>query len=130
MGYKRLARVMMSLPSENFADVFSSFENGIRLIVKAKPGASRPRAPRLVALADGKRAVEIAVAAIAEDGKANKAIIERLAIETGFKKGDMAIKTGTSGRLKLVEIRGERAVLQAAIIAWLQSLSGNGKSSK
>ncbi|NTU76763.1 MAG: hypothetical protein HGA90_02965 [Alphaproteobacteria bacterium] len=106
----------------DFSDLLSPFEGGVRLAVKAKPGSSRARAPKIVELAEGKQAVEIAVAAIAEDGKANKALLESLAKELGLKKNDLRVKTGTSARLKLIEIHGNTAFLVAKITAWLQQL--------
>ncbi len=104
---------------DEFHDILSSFEGGVRLAVKAKPGAKGARAPRVVELAEGKRAVEIAVAARAEDGKANKELIGFLAGVMGLKKGDFGIKTGASGRLKVVEIQGDPALLRARAAAWL-----------
>jgi uncharacterized protein YggU (UPF0235/DUF167 family) len=102
------------VPSDpsDITDVVSVFAEGVRVTVKARPGISRARAPRLVDIGDGKRALEITVAAAAEDGKANQAICEQLADCLGLKKNALAIKAGTSGRLKIVEITGDPAVLQ------------------
>lgn len=106
----------------DFSDIVSVYEGGVRLVIKAKPGASRPRPPRIVDLAEGKRAVEVAVASVAEDGKANKAILEALAKEIGIKKNILDIKVGASGRVKVVEIHGDKDLLGAQVIAWLKGL--------
>jgi uncharacterized protein (TIGR00251 family) len=98
----------------------SFFENGIRISVKAKPGASGTRTPRVVEMGEGKQAVEIAVSAVAEDGKANKAILETIAEGLGIKKNDVTLKTGTGGRLKIIEIRGEPEVLADKLARWLK----------
>ncbi len=111
----------ISVP-EDFSDLVSSFAHGVRLVVKARPGLSRARLPKIVPQADGKRAVEIVVAAMAEDGKANKAILEYLAKSLGLKKSALSIRTGSSARLKLIEIEGDSAALQAKINAWLVGL--------
>ena len=112
----------MPLLTKDHAEILSRFENGVRLVIKAKPGSSRTREPRIVPLVENGRAVEIAVAAAPEDGNANKAILAFLAEEWGLKKDALSIKSGTSSRLKLVEILGDPAVLYAIINKWLQAL--------
>lgn len=109
-----------------FHDILSIYEGGVRLIVRARPGSSRPRSPKIVDLAENKRAVEIAVAAVAEEGKANKAILETLAEELGLKQKDFSIKVGAGGKLKLVEIQGEGKVLGARVENWLEKLATSG----
>ena len=109
---------------DDFQDILTVFDGGVRLAVKAKPGAKGARAPRLADVGEGKRAVEIAVAAQPEDGKANKAILARLADEIGLKKAALEVKTGASGRLKIVEIRGNPALLRARVAAWLEAMKG------
>lgn len=94
----------------------------MRLAVKAKPGLSRPRPPRLVTAADNRRAVEITVAAVAEDGKANKAITETLAQALGLRKAEVSVKTGATSRQKVIEINGDPAVLREKVGAWLAGL--------
>ncbi len=108
--------------SDEFEGLISRYANGVRLNVKAKPGASRPRAPKVVPLAEGGRAVEIAVAAPPEDGKANKAIVEALASHIGIKKGALSVKTGASGRLKIIEIEGDPEGQFERVSAWLKTL--------
>ncbi|MDE1900273.1 MAG: DUF167 domain-containing protein [Alphaproteobacteria bacterium] len=89
----------------------------MRMTVRAKPGLSRARGIKIVDIGDGKRAIEIAVAAQAQDGKANAAIIERLAREWGVDKKTITIKAGQTGRLKIVEIAGNGDVLAGLIAA-------------
>jgi len=109
--------------AQEFSDLVSVFESGVRLAVKAKPGASRARPPRIVALAGNTRVLEIAVAAKAEGGKANMAVLEALATEIGLRKADLDIKAGARGRLKVIEIRGDAESLRARITAWMKGLS-------
>lgn len=101
-------------------DYYSFFENGIRLSVKAKPGTVDTRAPKIVDIGDGKQAVEIAVAAIAEDGKATQAILEAVAEGLGVRNSDVTLKTGATGKLKIIEIRGEAEVLAEKLARWLK----------
>jgi len=103
---------------KEFMDIVTVFDRGIRLSVKARPAFNRSHDVRLVPVADGKRAIEVAVAAVAEDGKANKAILVRLAKELNIKSRDIALKTGQTSRLKCVEIRGDPDILQNKLAAW------------
>lgn len=97
---------------ENFDDFCTLYDGGIRLTVKAKPGAIRERPLRLVGIGDGRRALEIAVAEAPEDGKANKAIAQRLARLLGVRKTEITLKAGQTGRLKIVEVAGDSALLR------------------
>ncbi len=103
------------------ASYISLRKEGVILTVKAKPGTSRRVPLRVVPVADGQSAVEVAVAAPPEDGKANKAILERLAKELGLKKNQLSIKAGSSGRLKTVEIEGDPEKLSTLILSCLSS---------
>ncbi|MDR3425253.1 MAG: DUF167 domain-containing protein [Alphaproteobacteria bacterium] len=98
-----------------FSDILTPFANGVRLTVRVKPGQSRSRAVKVVDIGDGKRAVEISVAADARDGKANRALVERLACEWGLGKKQISIKSGETGRLKIIEIAGEPQALMQRI---------------
>jgi len=101
---------------DDLSDIISSYSGGIRLTVRAKPGLSRARDIKIVDIGDGKRAIEVAVAAEAKEGKANQAIIERLAKELGVHKKQIDIKSGETGRLKIICIYGEPIFLRQKII--------------
>lgn len=75
--------------------------NGIELSVKVVPGASRTA----VAGRWG-NALKVAVAAPAEGGKANAAVIKLLAKLFGVKKGDIELTSGHTRPLKRLSIRG------------------------
>jgi hypothetical protein len=92
---------------EDFSDILCPFAGGVRITVRAKPGLSRARDVKVVDIGNGKRAIEVSVNAAAQDGKANRALIERLADEWGIGKKQIDIKSGETGRLKIVEIAGE-----------------------
>ncbi len=91
----------------NADGILTLLSGGIRLTVKAKPGLSRAREIRIVDIGDGKRAIEVSVASVAREGKANKALIERLADEFGVPQKCVEIKSGETSRLKIVEIQGD-----------------------
>ena len=71
------------------------------LRVKVKPNA---RTEELLALDDGSFAAH--VKALPVDGKANAALIALVARHFGLRKAQVSIKSGASGRLKLVQIPG------------------------
>ena len=103
----------------DLADVMSLVPAGIRLSVRAKPGQSRAKAIKLTDIGDGKRAVEVSVAADAREGKANKALVERLAEECEVSKKQVSIKSGETSRLKIVEISGDPHLLAQTLAAKL-----------
>ncbi|MDD4616970.1 MAG: DUF167 domain-containing protein [Alphaproteobacteria bacterium] len=105
--------------SESLSGILTLTPTGLRLTVRAKPGQSRVRAIKVVDIGDGKRALEISVSAAAQEGKANKALIERLADECGVSKKQVEIKSGETGRLKIMEIRGDSQALLRKLAALL-----------
>lgn len=74
---------------------------GIEFTVKVVPGASQTR----VGGAWG-TALKLAVAAPAEGGKANAAIVKLLAAVFGVKKADVSILGGHSAPLKTIAVAG------------------------
>lgn len=111
----------MAADSPDIASIITLLPDGLRLAVKAKPGLSRARPPRLVEIGEGKHALEITVAAVAEDGKANQAILKQLADFLDIRKNALTLKTGNTGRIKLIEIEGDPADLAGRLRAALQS---------
>ncbi len=69
------------------------------LRVKVKPGS---RVDALEALADGSYVARVKAPPV--DGKANAAVIELVAEHFGVRKSQVTIKSGASGRLKLISI--------------------------
>lgn len=70
---------------------------------------SKARDLRVIALADGREALEVVVSAPPENGKANKAVCAALAEALGVGRSAVTLKAGQTGRLKLVQARGVRA---------------------
>lgn len=70
-----------------------------RIRVKVKPNAS---ASRLEQSADGDWYAEIKSPPV--DGKANTELVKLVAERFGVRKSQVSIKSGTSGRRKLVQI--------------------------
>ena len=69
------------------------------ILVKVKPNA---RASTLLAQDDGSWLAQIATPPV--DGQANEALIALVARQFGVRRAQVQIKTGSSGRLKRVQI--------------------------
>ena len=68
----------------------------------------------------GQGTLKAAVTAPAEDGKANKAIIELLAVEWRLPKSAFEVMRGATARDKVVSIAGEPASLADRIGQWMR----------
>lgn len=108
----------MAIP-EQLAMVATDRGNGLRLTIRAKPGQSKQRTPRIVDIGNGKFALEICVAAQPEDGKANAAIVKQLSAQLDTPLNAITIATGHTGKLKQVDISGDTKRLNALLQAWL-----------
>ena len=75
-------------------------------------------------LGDGRPALKARVGAPAEDGRANAALIKRLAKSWRLPKGTIAIVAGQSKCLKTLEVAGDAEVFLAHLEAWLRSEAG------
>ena len=103
--------------TDPLSGIVTLLPDGIRLTIRAKPGLSRPRPPRIVDIGDGARALEVTVAAAAQDGKANIALCEQLAAFFGVRKGAVNLISGATGRLKIIEIQGDANKLRTRFIS-------------
>lgn len=91
--------------------------DGIEVTVRVQPGASRDEVGGTVAVAEGRRALKARVRAPAEGGKANAALIGLLAKRLRVAKGGIEIRSGRSGRVKTLVIRGDTERLTRALEA-------------
>lgn len=90
-------------------------KDGLHVTVRAKPATAKEKALRVVEVADGKFALEVSVNAVAQDGKANKALCERLAGFLGVSKSCVTVTGGAKARLKTLHISGDSATLRAKL---------------
>ena len=86
---------------------------------------AQPRARRMALECDGQGALRAAVTAPAEDGKANRAVIELLAGEWRLPKSVFEVIKGTARRDKVLSISGEPAELAGRIAAWMRERAGD-----
>ena len=97
--------------------------DGIRVFVRVTPKASRAKIGGLVALADGRVAIQVHVNAPAQDGKANAALLRLLAKSWRLPKTSLGVIAGTTSRIKTVHIAGDGKVLAADLAAWLDKMA-------
>ena len=81
---------------------------------------AQPRARRSALECTGPGTLKAAVTAPAEDGKANKAIVELLAAEWRLPKSAFEVVRGTTARDKTVSVSGEPASLAGRIGQWMR----------
>jgi uncharacterized protein len=73
------------------------------LAVKVTPRASREAIEGFIADANGSLILKLKVRAVAEDGKANDAVIALLADAFGVPKSRLSIARGSTGRHKTIQ---------------------------
>ena len=83
----------------------------IRLAVKVTPKASADRIQGWAGDEAGEKILKIAVTAVPEDGKANKAVIALLAKRLKLPKSAITIASGETARRKTLLIDGDDALL-------------------
>lgn len=80
----------------------------------------QPRARRTSLEFIEERTLKAAVTAAAEDGRANRAVIELLAAEWRLPKSSFEVTKGAAARDKVLSISGDSAVLVGRIVAWVR----------
>jgi uncharacterized protein (TIGR00251 family) len=81
---------------------------------------AQPRARRCMLSGAGQGTLKAAVTAPAEDGKANRAVIELLAAEWRLPKSAFEVMRGAAARDKTVSISGEPGTLADRIGQWMR----------
>jgi uncharacterized protein (TIGR00251 family) len=85
----------------------------------------QPRARRTFLERTSQGALKAAVTVPAEDGKANRAVIDLLAAEWRLPKSAFEVIKGATRRDKVVGISGEPAELAGRIAAWMRERVGD-----
>lgn len=102
------------------ASPFQAAAAGVRVAVKVTPRASADRV-RGVALDEaGVAVLQVAVTAVPEDGRANRAVAALLAKTWRVPKSAVEVLQGAADRRKLLLVRtADPAALAARLDAWL-----------
>ena len=97
------------------AKPYSVTANGVRLAVRLTPRASRNELDGVGADADERPFLRIRLTAPPVEGAANEALIDFLAGILSVRKKDIVIRSGETGRLKILEIAGKSEALAARL---------------
>lgn len=97
---------------------YTPTKNGIDLRVRLNPGAGANRIENAQVGADGNVFLKCAVTQIAEDGKANKALIALLAKEWKLAKSCFEVRRPTTSRNKVLSLDGDSKALAQMLDAW------------
>ena len=84
---------------------------GISIALRVTPRGGRDDIDGLETLADGRTVVKVRVRAIADGGKANRAVTELIARALGVPRARVRILSGVTSRLKQIAVDGDPAKL-------------------
>lgn len=112
----------MELPASGLP--WSVGASGLRLSVRVTPRAGRDALDGIAVLADGRPVLRVKVRAVASEGQANDAVTALLAKLVGLPRSRIALVSGASARLKLLELEGEAPVLAARLAALAGAAAG------
>lgn len=91
------------------------------LAIRVTPKASASQITGLHAAADGSVSLAVKVTAVADKGRANKAVIDLLAKELGVPRSAFVIVRGETDRNKLLRLTGDAQALAARLAALVRS---------
>ena len=108
---------MAELPSP-----FEITDKGIRVSIRLTPNAANDRIDGIVADAQGNGVLRIAVTAVPEHGRANKAMVRLLAKNWRVPKSSLSLLRGAKDRNKVLNIEGDTKGRYADLLAWSREL--------
>ena len=88
---------------------------GINISLRVTPRGGRDGIDGIETLADGRSVVKLRVRAVAYGGEANRAVTEFLARALGVPKASVRLVSGTTSRLKQIEVDGDPAALSEGL---------------
>ncbi len=97
---------------------------GLRVAIRLSPGARADRLTEIAVDATGRRVLKASVAAPAEGGKANEALLRLLARAWDLPRGDLSIAAGAASRNKAVRLAGDPQGLISKITIAIADLPG------
>jgi len=103
--------------TDHLPALYSEGKDGLYLNVHAQPGARRAQLRGLHG-----DAVKIAIGEVAQDGKANKAIVQVIAKAVNLPVSDVKITSGMTSRRKRVLLRGNSDTLKQNLELWLKGV--------
>jgi len=101
---------------------FEKTDKGVRVSVRLTPNAATDRINGVVADAQGNGVLRIAVTAVPEQGRANKAMIKLLAKSWRIPKTSLSLIRGDKDRNKVLNVDGDINKRYADLLIWAREL--------
>lgn len=98
---------------------YGAVEGGVRLAVRLTPRASRNGVDGVIRDSEGRLLLKLRLIAPPVEGAANEALITFLAKALCLRKGDIAIRSGETSRIKILHLAGDSATLLQRLDGWL-----------
>ena len=99
---------------------FSAHRDHIRLTVRLTPNGGRDAIDGIEADAQGAACLKARVAAVAENGKANKALIALISKQLRIPKSTITFIAGETARKKILRIEGDPEDMMKSLSAMLK----------
>lgn len=94
-------------------------EMGVRLALRLAPRASRNGVDGIAADAQGRPVLKLRLVAPPVEGAANNALIAFLAKTLSLRQTDITIRSGETGRIKILHLAGDSAAILKKLDVWL-----------
>jgi len=107
----------------NVLSPFSEDADGVRVRVRLTPNAQQDRIDGIVVDEQGKGVLRIAVNAIPEQGRANKALIKYVAKQWRIPKTHIHLVHGAKDRTKTLHIDADDGNVLRELESWVAQLS-------
>jgi len=98
---------------------YAAADGGVRLALRLTPRASRNGIDGIVADAEGRALLKLRLVAPPVEGAANEALIAYLAKNLSLRKADITIRSGGTGRIKILHLAGNSAAILQKLDTWL-----------
>lgn len=98
---------------------YGATQNGVRLALRLTPRASRNGVDGIADDAEGRPMLRLRLVAPPVEGAANKALIAFLAKTLSLRKADITIRSGETGRIKILHLAGDSAAILHKLDNWL-----------
>jgi uncharacterized protein (TIGR00251 family) len=98
---------------------YAAVPDGVRLALRLTPRAARNGVDGIVSDADGRPLLKLRLVAPPVEGAANEALIAFLAKTLSLRKADIAIRSGETGRIKILHLAGDSAAILRKLDALL-----------
>jgi hypothetical protein len=100
---------------------YAAVEGGVRLALRLTPRASRNGVDGIGEDAEGRPLLKLRLVAPPVEGAANTALIAFLAKSLSLRQADITIRSGETGRVKILHLAGDSATLLHKLDGWLAS---------